>query len=438
MNKILLIIQREFSSRVKKKSFLVMTIIGPILFAGLMIAPILLASLPEGPKRIWVLDEAFILDHDKGSSNYILNYFPPDELDFEGAKTVFEESEYDAFLYIPLSETGALDYVQRNTQLYGKKNVTLSMENYLAKLMEKKISNKLFLDLGVNPEVVAQVKPNVSIKKFSLSEGEKAQESNTEIKMVSGYAAGFFIYLFIFLYSAQVMRGVIEEKSNRIIEVIISSVRPFQLMMGKIIGIGSVGILQFIIWVVLSLGLFQGASHFILKDKMDTAALVEARTAGTGQEVPEIAQFQDSLNSLNFPVILSSFLIFFLGGFFLYGSLFAAVGSAVDSETDTQQFMLPVTIPLILAILLATNVIENPDGPIAFWFSMIPLTSPIIMMIRIPFGVAPWELALSIGLLIGGFVLTTWLAGKIYRTGILMYGKKVSYKELYKWLKYKG
>jgi len=414
-----------------------MTIIGPILFAGLMIAPILLASLPEGPKKIWVLDEAYILDHDKGSSNYTLNYFPPDELDLDAAKTVFEESEYDAFLYIPLSETGALDYIQRNTLLYGKKNVSLNMEGYISKLMEGKIANKLLLDLGVNPEVVAQVKPNVSLKKFSLGEGENAQESNTEIKMITGYTAGFFIYFFIFLYSAQVMRGVIEEKSNRIIEVIISSVRPFQLMMGKIIGIGSVGILQFIIWVVLSLGLFQGASHFLLKDQMDTATMVEAKTGGVA-EVPEIAQFQERLESLNFPLILSTFLVFFLGGFFLYGSLFAAVGSAVDNETDTQQFMLPVTIPLILAIVMATNVIENPDGPIAFWFSMIPLTSPIIMMIRIPFGVAPWELALSIGLLIGGFIFTTWLAGKIYRTGILMYGKKVSYKELYKWLKYKG
>lgn len=442
MNKILLIIQREFLSRVKKKTFVIMTILGPILFAGLMIAPALLASLPEGPKRILVLDQAYILDFEKGTNEYKFDYLPPKELDFDAAKKVFEESDHDAFLFIPLSESGALDYIQRNSQLIAKKNVSLSMDGFISKRIEKNISNQLLLDLGVNPEVVAQVKPNVSLKKFSLGDDDnegKVEESNTEIKMAIGFATGFLIYFFIFLYSSQVMRGVIEEKSNRIVEVIISSVRPFQLMMGKIIGIGSVGILQFLIWVFLSFGLYGVASTYFLKDKMDTTTIMEAQqNMPNGGDVPQLLQIQESVSNINFPLVLTAFLIFFLGGYFLYGSLFAAVGSAVDNETDTQQFMLPITLPLILGIVLATNVIENPDGPIAFWFSMIPLTSPIVMMIRIPFGVPMWELALSIALLVGGFILTTWMAGKIYRTGILMYGKKVSYKELYKWLKYKG
>ena len=253
--------------------------------------------------------------------------------------------------------------------------------------------------------------------------------------------AGFMIYFFIFFYTSQVMRGVIEEKTNRIIEVIISSVKPFQLMLGKVIGIGAVGLLQFLIWVVLSGVIYAVAGATILKDKFDTEALAsgqqgmdQAMEMGKGMEIMQM------LETINLPVVLGGFLFFFIGGYLLYAALFAAVGSAVDNETDSQQFMLPVTIPLILGIVVMAQVIESPNGPIAFWFSMFPLTSPIVMMARLPFLQTDqlWQLALSGALLVAGFIAATYLAGRIYRVGILMYGKKPSWKELYKWMTYRN
>jgi ABC-2 type transport system permease protein len=235
------------------------------------------------------------------------------------------------------------------------------------------------------------------------------------------------------------MRGVIEEKTNRIVEVIISSVKPFQLMMGKILGIAAVGLTQFLLWAILS-GLTTTAVTAAFRDELQT----QQQAATLGQESPatargqEISQALQALDNLNVPLILGCFIFYFLGGYLLYGALFGAVGAAVDNETDTQQFMLPITIPLILSFVVAqTVIIRNPDGPVAFWMSMIPLTSPIAMMLRIPFGVPAWELLLSMVLLVAGFIFTTWIAARIYRVGILMYGKKVNYKELSKWLFYK-
>jgi ABC-2 type transport system permease protein len=245
------------------------------------------------------------------------------------------------------------------------------------------------------------------------------------------------------------MRGVIEEKSSRIVEVIISSVKPFQLMMGKIIGIAFVAITQFLIWVVLSTVIIGGAQQFFKEElnqvqteqvkNLESVNPEAAKTAGNeNQQAEFISRLTGQLGMINFPLVLGAFLFYFIGGYLLYGSLFAAIGAAVDNETDTQQFMLPVTIPLILAIVMAQVAIENPDGPIAFWASIIPLTSPIIMMIRIPVGVAYWEVILSMGLLIATFIGTTWMAAKIYRTGILMYGKKVNFKEIGKWVIHKS
>jgi len=247
-----------------------------------------------------------------------------------------------------------------------------------------------------------------------------------------------------------VMRGVMEEKTNRIVEVIISSVKPFELMMGKIIGVALVGLTQFMLWVVLTLGIVAVLTATVL----DPSELTKSEQLYTGQakvldadqlkDISEQMQTQDSFNvkmieaisSINYGTMIGAFLFFFLGGYLLYAALFAAIGSAVDNETDSQQFMLPVTIPLILSMVMLGMIINNPSGPVAFWFSIIPLTSPIIMMLRIPFGVPYWEIALSGGLLILGFLFTTWFAAKIYRTGILMYGKKVNYAELWKWMKY--
>jgi ABC-2 type transport system permease protein len=265
-----------------------------------------------------------------------------------------------------------------------------------------------------------------------------------------GYIGGFLIYFFIFLFGAQVMTHVIEEKSSRVIEILVSSVRPFQLMLGKILGIGLVGLTQFILWVVLSAVIIFAAQqiffsdlgipsseHIVIDDMFSSSTLQQAQPVEQN-DTPAFREFLASVSAINFGVMLGAFLFYFLGGYLLYASLFAAIGSAADSETDTQQFMLPVTVPLIISIIVMMNAIMNPDGPIAFWFSMIPFTSPIIMMARIPFGVPAWEVALSGGLLVGTFIFTTWLAGKIYRTGILMYGKKVNYAEVWKWLRYRS
>lgn len=440
MSPILLIIQREFLSRVRKKTFLVVTILGPLLFAALMIVPGILASMPEDNKKIIVLDEPAMLVPNAGKEQYALEYLDPRETDLEAAKEQFRNSEYDALMYIPSGSGWDPDFIKDNVLVFGKEDVSMEMEGYLEYLLEEQINKEKLLRHGVDPEVVAQSKTKVDIKGFKLSkESQEAETSATPIKMGLGYVFGMMIYFFIFFYSVQVMRGVIEEKSSRIVEVIISSVRPYQLMMGKILGIGAVGILQFVIWVVLSSGIYIAVSQFLFADLFEAQAA--AANLGPGAASPDLSNATgmaifDMLRTVNFPLVLGGFAFYFFGGYFLYSALFAAVGSAVDQETDTQQFMLPVTIPMIIAIVTAMNVIQDPNGQLAFWMSMIPLTSPITMMIRLPFGIPLWEVALSVVLLIGTFFAVVGLASKIYRVGILMYGKKVTWKELFKWLRY--
>lgn len=285
---------------------------------------------------------------------------------------------------------------------------------------------------------------------IKLHEGGKEEKKFSEVATILGFVSALLIYMFVFMFGSQVMRGVIEEKTSRIVEVIVSSVKPFQLMMGKIIGVGMVGLTQFLLWVVLTLVIVVGfQTAFPTKFKAtetENMMITDTGIPGTAQLGEDLSQIDDSMmaqvaegiRSINFGAIIFSFLFYFLGGYLLYAALFAAIGGAVDNETDSQQFMFPVTVPLIIAIVMAQYVINEPNGPIAFWLSIIPLTSPVIMMIRIPFGVPFTDLALSAGLLILGFLGTTWMAAKIYRTGILMYGKKVDYAELWKWLRYKG
>ncbi len=437
MSKTTLIFQREFLTRVKKKTFLIMTIVGPLLLSTLILAPILLASIPDGPKTIVVVDEPGLILGEEGNDKYELNYLPADQFDLEKAKEFFQNNEYDALLYIRYGETGDPHWIKDHSAIYGKNDVSIGVQRYLEDLMERRINQQLLLREGISPEVVAQSRVNVNLATFTLDEeGEKA--SSTQIKILAGYLTGFMIYFFIFFYTAQVMRGVIEEKTNRIVEVIISSVKPFQLMLGKILGIGAVGLVQFLIWVILSSVIYLVGVGVFLKDKIDPEMMVNQQGMEQAVEMTEGMEFVQTLQSIDFPLIIGGFLFFFIGGYLLYAALFAAIGSAVDNETDTQQFMLPVTIPLILGIVVTTRVIEDPNGALAFWFSIIPLTSPIVMMARLPFGVPIWELGLSIALLVAGFIAATWLAGRIYRVGILMYGKKTSWKELFKWMTYRN
>ncbi|MEY2969750.1 MAG: hypothetical protein RLZZ599_123 [Bacteroidota bacterium] len=435
-NPILLIIQREFLSRVKKKTFLLVTVLGPLIFAAIMIVPAVLASMPEDEKRIIVLDEATLLIPNEGREEYPLEYLDPRENDLESAKAFFANSDYDALLYIPTGESWDPDFIKNNILLFGKDDPSINMVQYLDGVLEKQLNEEKLLRNGVDPEVVAQSITQVNIKSYTLGDAKnEAVQSATPIKMALGYIAGMMIYFFIFFYAVQVMRGVIEEKTSRIVEVIISSVRPYQLMMGKILGIGSVGVVQFLIWVILSGGIYLIASAFFLPDLLANQAELGATGAANVQDVEGLAVF-DMIRSINFPLILGGFLFYFFGGYFLFSAMFAALGSAIDQEADSQQFMLPVTLPMILALVTATNVIQEPNGPLAFWMSMIPFTSPITMMIRLPFGIPIWQVLLSGAILIGTFFAMVGLAGKIYRVGILMYGKKVTWKELIKWLRY--
>jgi len=433
-NPIFLIIQREFLSRVRKKTFLLVTLIGPLAFAALMVVPALFASVSEDTKQIIVLDEPSILLPHEGKEQYALEYLDPRENDLELAKELLRDSQYDALLYIPSGENWDPDFIKNNILLFGKEDPSLEMQGYLDYLLEEQINKAKLLKNGVDPEVVAQVKTNVSIKSFTLGEEGTDEQSAVPIKMALGYITGLLIYIFIFFYSVQVMRGVMEEKSSRIVEVIISSVRPYQLMMGKILGVGLVGVAQFIIWIGLSGILYTVISTYLFPELF--AAQTAAGAAGNPATDVVGLKVLDMLRSIDFTTVTLGFAFYFFGGYFLYSALFAAVGSAVDQEADTQQFMLPVTIPMILAIVTAQNVILEPNGTFAFWMSMIPLTSPITMMVRLPFGIPLWEVFLSGGILVGTFFTVVGLAGKIYRVGILMYGKKVTWKELFKWLKY--
>ena len=432
---ILLIIEREFITRVRKKTFLVITIIAPVLFAASMIVLGVLASLPADHRNIVVLDEPALLLPEVGNDQFALDYLNPKEFDLELAKDYLRDSDKDALLYIPAGEGWDPDFIKRNILLYGKEDIGMELQGFIESRIEDKINQQKLLKQGVDPEVVNQAKTQVSIKSFTLGEEDGQDETSaTPLKMGLGYIAGMMIYFFIFFYSVQVMRGVIEEKTSRIVEVIISSVRPYQLMLGKILGIGLVGVVQFLIWIILSSLIYVVVSQFVYPEIFAQQAI--SGPNGADLSVLETTGIFDMVSSINFPLVLGGFVFYFFGGYFLYSALFAALGSAIDQEADSQQFMLPVTAPMIIAILTAMNVIQEPNGQLAFWMSMIPLTSPITMMIRLPFGIPLWEVALSGAILVASFFAVVGIAGKVYRVGILMYGKKVTWKELYKWLKY--
>ena len=456
MNKITLILKREYLTRVRKKSFLVMTILGPILFAAIVIAPGWLATLEDTElKKIAVIDSSHIFKERLPETEYIkFEYLENTEV--EDLRQSFSETDYYALLQI----THLVANTRNSVILYSDKQPSFSVKSHISNAIEKEIERRKLKSAGIDQDILKSVKTNISIQTIQWTESGEEKESSTELAMIVGYISGFLIYFFIFMFGAQVMRGVIEEKTNRIIEIIISSVRPFQLMMGKIIGIGLVGLTQFALWVVLTIALITvgknaffpelttpSGNEVVAEGFMEKAPGQQADIMQSDQtkdlsesltENAKIKQIFSAIEDINVGLMVGSFIFFFLGGYLLYGSLFAAIGSAVDNEADTQQFMLPITIPLILAIIVMINAINSPEGPIAFWFSIIPLTSPIVMMVRIPFGVQAWELILSMGLLVLTFIATTWLSGKIYRTGILMYGKKVNYKELWKWIRYKS
>lgn len=435
MNKILLIIQREYLTRVKKKSFLLMTFLVPALIIG-MYALIAYLSVNGADKatQVQVYDESGIFQDNFKNTPSVS--FSKGSQALAEAKKIAAENEDGFILYISkeVEETGKVN-------LFSKKKVGLSTLSTINNQLNEILRNKQLKEAGIDQATLERIKPDLSIESKELTaEGEK--DSSAGAAYAIGFAAAILIYMSLFIYGAQVMRGVIEEKTSRIVEVVISSVKPFQLMMGKIIGIGLVGLTQFTLWIVLSTTLVGTAGKILLKDKVNTVKteLVEGKQNKAIAEAsnnPALTVI-NAVKTLNLPYIFACFLVYFLGGYMIYSALFAAVGSAVDNETETQQFMLPITLPLLFTYIMSFSfIINNPDSSLSFWLSMIPFTSPIAMMVRLPFGVPDWQLALSMILLIGGFILTTWIAAKIYRVGILMYGKKASYKELAKWLFYK-
>lgn len=438
MKKIGLIVKREFLTRVRKKSFIIMTILGPILSAAIFVLPAYFAMMPDENRTVTVLDEPGLMHLDRGKENLKFRYLPPKKFNMREAMDFFDQSGDYAFLYIPINETSDPDFLAKNTVLFRKGDINLSVEAYINKKLETYIQNEKLKAVGVQPELIGQTKTSVSVRTVNLESEDKESSNMAGIKMGIGYVGGFMVYLFVFLYGAQVMRGVIEEKTSRIVEVIISSVKPFQLMAGKIIGLAAVALVQFIIWVIFGVGLYLVAAIFILGDSFDASQV--AQMQALPQEAQNSFAFDlfHALNAIDFTYILSAFLFYFMFGYLLYAAVFAAIGSAVDKESDTQQFMLPVSLPLFAAIIVLMRAVDNPDGPIAFWFSMIPFTSPVVMMARIPFGVPVWQLVVSMISLLATFVLMTWFAGRIYRTGILLYGKKPKLKELLKWVTYKN
>jgi len=435
MNKILLIIQREYLSRVKKRSFLVITFLVPALLIGMIILVGFLTNKGSDKiTKVTVIDESGIFASKFKNSEVINFSISGQNLAEAKNETLKEDAGY--LLVIPKNiKTG-------QPEIFSKRGPGLLILDNIQSQMNDILRAKMLADAGINQETLDNIKPDIDIISKEISpEGEK--DSSAGAAYGVGFAAAVLIYMSLFIYGAQVMRGVIEEKTTRIIEVIISSVKPFQLMMGKIIGIGLVGLTQFLLWIVLLTTLTTVAGKMFMPQNPVKTEQVSGKHTTTMAEQPNpgnpaMIGAVKALQTIPFGYIFTCFMVYFLGGYMLYSALFAAVGSAVDNDTETQQFMFPITLPLLFTYILSFSfIINNPDSTLAIWLSMIPFTSPIAMMVRIPFGVPDWQLFLSIALLVAGFIFTTWVAARIYRVGILMYGKKASYRELVKWFMYR-
>lgn len=441
MSKLGLIISREYNTRVKKKSFLITTILVPILLVGFMFGAMFLGMEENKQLKVLVADPGqwcgtTIFQADSSNSPAQFFFY---EKAIDSVSTFLNNEKFSDYdVLVSLNEQVP---AKRVVKAYYKETPSLKVKEYIKNRIETRIREYFALKktrLTLNEYNLIQLPFDF---KF-LDAKDPDNVDNTMIKTSVAFSFSILIYLFIFVYSNQVMRGVIEEKTNRVVEVIISSVKPFQLMMGKIIGIGLVGLTQFLIWVILSGAGLMILRMFVFQDISDPGTwdansmdnqLIAQEGLGKSNEIINSIYF-----GINWPLMIGLFFIYFIGGFLLYSGIFAMIGSMVDSETDTQQLVLPVTLPLILAYMVATMMLTNPESVIGTWFSIIPLTSPVVMIVKAALGTLDLgQLILSIVLLIITFIGTTWIASKIYRTGILMYGKKATWKEVIKWIKYK-
>lgn len=444
MNKTFIIISREFSTRVRKKSFLVVTIFVPILFILFYAFLMWLMLKDDTQERKIAVVNASTLERPLETINNTKFEYTTQPITEENAADFLKNKDYYAVMWIPANVMDSAEI-----PIYSFSQVTMELKNTISSQLRKKIENikkSAVIAASQIPDLEEKLdatRTPVIVRTLMITETGQAKESSSEIASIIGVTAGFIIYFFIFIYAAQVMKGVIEEKTNRIIEVLVSSVKPFQFLLGKIIGVASVGLVQFLIWIVLIGGSVMALQAAFLPDidlealRNSTNLAAMAQTQELGAE--ELAVIQSIVKTIEPKFILTflgAFLFYFIGGYLLYASLFAAIGAAVDNETDSQQFMTPLSIILAIGVYIGFTAMKSPESPLVFWSSLIPFTSPTVMLVRIPFGVPAWQIITSMALLIGAFIFFTWLSGKIYRTGILMYGKKVTWKELYKWLKY--
>ncbi|MBR5778257.1 MAG: ABC transporter permease [Bacteroidales bacterium] len=429
MKKIILVLKREYSTRIRKKSFWFITILVPILIATLYVVPIYLSLNSIEKTNIIVVDETMLFKHFR--SNEEVRYTHIDDID-EAKNTLKTNTDYSTIIYIPRTESR----IPSDAYLYYySNNPPTSVKNDIQNQLERILKNNILLEVYDIAKSDYDMINNATIHIHS-KDLETGRDDFLEVKTVLGGTLGILIYLVIFIFGSQVMRGVVEEKTNRIVEVIVSSVKPFQLMMGKIIGIAMVGLTQFLLWIAISMVIL-GAVQW--SGVVDTDLFVAQHNDGSAmQTVSQLPDVIQGILSINFGVILSTFLFFFILGYLLYATLFAAAGAMIGNETDSQQFTLPITIPLLLTILLIPLIVASPNGNLAFWLSVIPFTSPVAMMVRLPFGLPIWQVWMSAVILLITFLAATWVAAKIYRTGILMYGKRITYKEVLKWLKYKN
>ena len=443
MNKTWLIIQREYTSRVKNKRFLMLTFLMPLLIVGLIAASTYFSITGVEHRSIAVIDPNGYIKTSLKNTNQISFSFP-DKVDTAN----YINKGYTDILILPQFEKGTKsDYVLRS-----KKSMGLMLQESISNRINSAIEDQLLQDAGIHQNILDSIHKASQVAELKAYEdkGSSSKESNAGLAMGIGYASGLLIYMTMFIYGAMVMRGVMEEKTNRIAEVIISSVKPFELMMGKIIGIGAVGLTQFLLWIVLIISLTSVAMGFLPADiqhQVSTLQQSNGQMAGGMMQASESAMkiynFQHTIATANWPLIIGCFIFYFVGGYLFYAALFAAVGSTVNEDPqDAQSLMFPITMPLIFSYIITNMVTQNPNTPIAFWASIIPFSSPMVMMARVAYGVPSavsyWELALSMLCLVAGFIFTTWLSGRIYRTGILLYGKKVTWKIMFKWAFKKG
>lgn len=438
MKQVFLVAHREFLTQVKNKSFIIMTVLSPLLIVLAIGAVVWFSMANKENKNIAVVDESgLFITSFKSTPNTSYSFYTEQEM--KSVKDTLNGSEYtNALLHIPKGNVENLNQIQANTQLYTNGNLGMDERLAIKSTIDKKIEELKLNNKGVDTKVLDESKSNINLKVFNVKEGK--EDSGIAIKVGLSAFLCYVIFMFIMIYGVRVMRSVVEEKQNRVVEIIISSVKPFELMMGKILGTTMVATTQFIIWIAMTLIL---ALIFpaLVAARMDMATATLPQTEELAQNPDVLNQINNisaTLFDMNYPLIISAFIGFFILGYLFYSSIFAAIGSAVDNDTDTQQFTFLPLVPMMVGLYGSFSTLQNPDGPVAFWLSMFPLTSPISMMTRLPFDVPVWQLILSLVILAASTVLMVWIAARIYRVGILMFGKKPTFKEMLKWINYKN